>query len=85
MALTSYMKVKGKSQGEIKGDCTQSGDKKDTMLIYQVDHLVEIPKDTHTGLPTGTAYPPSADHYEALRQRLPQAETGLHQRRAVRR
>ena len=53
MALTSYMKVKGKSQGQIKGDCTQSGDKKDTMRVYAVDHLVEIPKDTHTGLPTG--------------------------------
>ena len=53
MALTSYMKVKGKSQGEIKGDCTQGGDKKDTILVYQVDHSVEIPKDTHTGLPTG--------------------------------
>jgi type VI secretion system secreted protein Hcp len=53
MALTAYMKVKGKSQGDIKGDCTQSGDKKDTILIYASDHNVEIPKDTHTGLPTG--------------------------------
>ncbi|MGL1932070.1 MAG: type VI secretion system tube protein Hcp [Desulfotalea sp.] len=53
MALTSYMKVTGKSQGEIKGDCTQSGDKKDTILVYSVEHTVEIPKDTHTGLPTG--------------------------------
>ncbi|MFW5836836.1 MAG: Hcp family type VI secretion system effector [Desulfovibrionaceae bacterium] len=53
MALTAYMKVKGKSQGDIKGDCTQSGDKKDTVLLYQQDHDVEIPKDTHTGLPTG--------------------------------
>ncbi len=33
MALTSYMKVTGKTQGQIKGDCTQTGDKKDTMLI----------------------------------------------------
>ena len=53
MALTSYMKVKGKSQGDIKGDCTQGGDKKDTILVYQIEHSVEIPKDTHTGLPTG--------------------------------
>ena len=53
MALTSYMKVKGKSQGDIKGDCTQSGDKKDTILVYDMSHNVEIPKDTHTGLPTG--------------------------------
>jgi len=53
MALTSYMKVTGKTQGDIKGDCTQSGDKKDKILVYAIDHSVEIPKDTHTGLPTG--------------------------------
>ena len=53
MALTAYMKVEGKSQGEIKGDCPQGGDKKDKVLVYAVEHLVEIPKDTHTGLPTG--------------------------------
>lgn len=53
MALTAYMKVEGKSQGEIKGDCQQGGDKKDKILVYAVEHLVEIPKDTHTGLPTG--------------------------------
>lgn len=53
MALTAYMKVEGKNQGEIKGDCPQSGDKADKMLLYALEHLVEIPKDTHTGLPTG--------------------------------
>lgn len=53
MALTAYMKVEGKTQGEIKGDCPQGGDKKDKVIIYGMDHLVEIPKDTHTGLPTG--------------------------------
>ncbi|MDR2160965.1 MAG: Hcp family type VI secretion system effector [Desulfovibrio sp.] len=53
MALTAYLKVEGKSQGEIKGDCPQGGDKKDRILIYSVEHNVEIPKDTHTGLPTG--------------------------------
>lgn len=53
MALTGYMKVKGNTQGDIKGDCTQSGDKKDAMLVYDYKHDIEIPKDTHTGLPTG--------------------------------
>ena len=54
MALTAYMKVTGKTQGQIKGDCDQSDSKKkDTMLVYQSNHYVEIPKDTHTGLPTG--------------------------------
>jgi len=53
MALTAYMAVKGKTQGDIKGDCPQGGDKKDKVIVYGSDHQVEIPKDTHTGLPTG--------------------------------
>ncbi|MDR2605544.1 MAG: Hcp family type VI secretion system effector [Desulfovibrio sp.] len=53
MALTAYLKVEGKSQQEIKGDCPQGGDKKDRIIVYAIDHNVEIPKDTHTGLPTG--------------------------------
>ncbi|MDR1606867.1 MAG: Hcp family type VI secretion system effector [Deltaproteobacteria bacterium] len=53
MALTAYMAINGKSQGDIKGDCPQGGDKKDKIIVYNVDHNVEIPKDTHTGLPTG--------------------------------
>ncbi|MDR1578199.1 MAG: Hcp family type VI secretion system effector [Deltaproteobacteria bacterium] len=53
MALTAYLKVVGASQGEIKGDCPQGGDKKDKILLYALDHSVEIPRDTHTGLPTG--------------------------------
>ncbi|MDR3135787.1 MAG: Hcp family type VI secretion system effector [Deltaproteobacteria bacterium] len=53
MALTAYLKVEGKTQGEIKGDCPQGGDKKDKILVYAIDHSVEIPRDTHSGLPTG--------------------------------
>lgn len=53
MALTMYMKVTGNAQGPIKGDCPQAGNKKDAILVYNIDHSVEIPKDTHTGLPTG--------------------------------
>ncbi len=53
MALTMYMKVVGKNQGDIKGSCEQAGDKKDKILVYSMEHNVEIPHDTHTGLPTG--------------------------------
>ncbi|MFO7752654.1 MAG: Hcp family type VI secretion system effector [Desulfobacteraceae bacterium] len=52
MAMTSYLKVTAKDQGEIKGDCTQEG-REDLILVYSIDHKVEIPRDTHTGLPTG--------------------------------
>ncbi len=52
MAMTAYLKVTGSKQGELKGDCEQSG-REDLILVYAGDHAVEIPKDTHTGLPTG--------------------------------
>jgi type VI secretion system secreted protein Hcp len=52
MSMTSYMKIQGKTQGEIQGDCTQQG-RENMILCYSLNHSVEIPKDTHTGLPTG--------------------------------
>lgn len=52
MANTMYLKVTGASQGDIKGDCTQSG-REDSILVYSMDHSVEIPRDTHSGLPSG--------------------------------
>uniref|UniRef100_UPI004056326E Hcp family type VI secretion system effector n=1 Tax=Candidatus Electrothrix sp. TaxID=2170559 RepID=UPI004056326E len=52
MANTMYLKLKGNTQGDIKGDCTQAG-REDMILVYDFDHTVEIPRDTHTGLATG--------------------------------
>ena len=52
MANTMYLKLEGEEQGEIKGDCAQAG-REDMILVYELDHTVTIPKDTHTGLPTG--------------------------------
>lgn len=52
MAMTSYLSLTGAKQGEIKGGCTQAGREK-KILVYSSDHDVEIPRDTHTGLPTG--------------------------------
>ncbi|HUU30248.1 MAG TPA: Hcp family type VI secretion system effector [archaeon] len=54
MAMTSYMMVTGRSQGEMKGDCTQEGEqRKDKILVYDISHTIEIPRDRLTGLPTG--------------------------------
>lgn len=50
--MTSYLKLTGANQGEIQGDCTQAG-RENMILVYGFDHNVEIPRDTHTGLPTG--------------------------------
>lgn len=52
MAMTSYLKVTAANSGEIKGSCAQAG-REGSILVYGVDHKVEIPRDTHTGMPTG--------------------------------
>ncbi len=52
MANTSYLTCTGAKQGDIKGDCTQEA-YKDSILVYQTDHNVHIPRDVHTGLATG--------------------------------
>lgn len=52
MAITIYMKAKGSSQGDIQGDVKQQG-RENTILGYALEHKVEIPRDTHTGLPVG--------------------------------
>ncbi len=52
MAMTSYMTLTGKNQGAIEGDCSQAGREK-MILVYDLQHKIEIPRDMHTGLPTG--------------------------------
>lgn len=47
-----YATIEGEAQGEIKGDCTIPG-KEDSIIVLGFEHMVEIPRDTHTGLPTG--------------------------------
>jgi type VI secretion system secreted protein Hcp len=46
------MTLTGKNQGAIKGDCTMMG-REDTILVYGFDHVVEIPRHSEDGLPTG--------------------------------
>ncbi|MFC1852437.1 Hcp family type VI secretion system effector [candidate division CSSED10-310 bacterium] len=53
MALNSFLKVTGNTQGAIEGECTQTG-REGTMEIFEVDHTVTIPRHPQTGLPTGT-------------------------------
>ena len=52
MALTGNLTLEGETQGKMEGDCTQKGREK-TILVYAVDHSIEIPRDPNTGLPTG--------------------------------
>ncbi len=52
MAMTSYLKLEGMSQGPIEGDCTQKG-YEGWILVHAVEHGIELPRDTLSGMPTG--------------------------------
>jgi len=46
------MELEGKNQGKIEGSCEMQG-REGTILIYAMKHHIHIPRDTHSGLPTG--------------------------------
>jgi len=52
MSMPSHLSLTGKNQGKIEGSCDIKG-REGTILVYALDHHIEIPRDTHSGLPTG--------------------------------
>lgn len=52
MSIPSHMEVTGEKSGKIDGSCTMSG-REDTILVYGLNHTIEIPKHKQDGLPTG--------------------------------
>jgi type VI secretion system secreted protein Hcp len=50
--MPSHLSLTGKNQGKIEGSCDIKG-REGTILVYALDHHIEIPRDTHSGLPTG--------------------------------
>ena len=52
MALNAYLKLTGKTQGEIKGSVTQAG-REDSVMVIAYNHEVVSPRDAASGLPTG--------------------------------
>jgi len=52
MALNAYLKLKGKTQGDIKGSVTQKG-REDKIMVIAVNHEIISPRDPASGLPTG--------------------------------
>ena len=52
MALNAYLKLKGTTQGEIKGSVTQKG-REDSIMVIGFNHEVVSPRDAASGLPTG--------------------------------
>jgi type VI secretion system secreted protein Hcp len=52
MALNSYLRLKGDTQGDILGSVTQAG-REDSIMIIGYSHEVVSPRDAASGLPTG--------------------------------
>ena len=52
MALNAYLKLKGQTQGDIKGSVTQKG-REDKIMVIAVNHEIISPRDAASGLPTG--------------------------------
>jgi type VI secretion system secreted protein Hcp len=50
--MPSHLSLTGQNQGKIEGSCEMQG-REGTILVYALDHDIEIPRDTHSGLPTG--------------------------------
>ena len=52
MPMPSHLSLTGENQGKIEGSCEIQG-REGTIMAYAMNHTVAIPRDTHTGLPTG--------------------------------
>ncbi len=51
-ALDVYMRIEGQNQGVIEGESTRPG-LENWIEVEEITHLVEVPIDEQTGLPTG--------------------------------
>ena len=52
MALNAYLKLKGQTQGSIKGSVTQKG-RENTIMVIAVSHEIVSPRDLASGQATG--------------------------------
>ena len=52
MPMPSHLELEGETQGKIEGSCDMQG-REGTILVYQMEHEVHIPRDPQSGLPSG--------------------------------
>ncbi len=52
MPMPAHMEITGNKQGAILGSCEMEG-REETMLVYDMDHTIHIPRDPQSGLPSG--------------------------------
>lgn len=51
MPMPCHLTLEGEKQGIIEGSCDMMGREK-TILVYELQHKVHMPRDPHSGLPT---------------------------------
>jgi type VI secretion system secreted protein Hcp len=47
------MTIDGQNQGTLTSACCQMEGREDTVILYQLNHMIEQPRDKHTGRATG--------------------------------
>lgn len=52
MAMPAHLTLTGEKQGKIDGSCELQG-RENTILVFSMNHDIHMPKDPHSGLPTG--------------------------------
>src|SRR5690606_37497336 len=52
MPMPCYLTLEGENQGKIEGSCEVSGHQ-GKILIQAVEHIIELPKNPQSGLPSG--------------------------------
>lgn len=52
MAMPAHLTLTGEKQGKIDGSCELQGREK-TIFVFSMNHEIHMPKDPHSGLPTG--------------------------------
>ncbi len=51
MPMPCHLTLIGEKQGKIEGSCEMVG-REGTILVYELQHNIHMPRDTHSGLPT---------------------------------
>jgi len=52
MGLAVHVRIEGSTQGKIEGSCETEG-REGTIIGYAVNHKIHIPRDPHSGAPSG--------------------------------
>ncbi len=53
MPMPCHMNIIGAKQDNIEGGCEMEGDREGSILVYQFDHKIHIPRDPQKGTPSG--------------------------------